>query len=102
MTNAEAKKLRDRRLLHPVAVSKSAQLFTLPIELGLRKFILAWIGKYTTGEFYLSSSVLYFCDEQDAMAYTLYNVKEKCEEKRIIEKREQALKELQALQCGPL
>jgi hypothetical protein len=41
--------------------------------------MIDWIAGYTSGEFYLSSTVLYFCKEQYAMAYKLYNAREKCE-----------------------
>jgi len=85
MTNEERNNLRNRRLLAPVAVSKSKQLFSLPMTYainGFRGLLLDWIAQYTVGEFYLSSTVLYFCEEQDAMAYKLYNAREKCEEIR--------------------
>ncbi len=82
MDNETATNLRERRLLWPVTVSKSAQLFDLPVSFavdGFRALLVAWIADYTVGEFYLNSTVLYFCEEQDAMAYKLYNAREKCE-----------------------
>ncbi len=77
-----ATNLRNRRLLWPVSVCKSSQLFDLPVTFatnGFRKLLVEWIAEHTVGEFYLSSTVLYFCEEQDAMAYKLYDARAKCE-----------------------
>lgn len=78
MTNEERVSLRNRRLLWPVPVSKSAQLFELPFDYALRTLVLDWIGEYTVGEFYMSHNVLYFCEEKDAMMYKLSDAGNKC------------------------
>ena len=79
MTNEQRISLRNRRLLRPVPVCKSAQLCDVPFDYGLRLMILNWIGECTEGEFYMSHSVLYFCDAKDAMAYKLFDVRAKFE-----------------------
>ena len=61
MNAEQAKNIRARRLLAPVPVCKSTQLFDLPVSYaanGFRSLLLDWIAEYTTGEFYLSSTVL--------------------------------------------
>ena len=85
MNKEQAENVRSRRLLRPVAVCKSTQLFDMPttgsqaLVSGFRGIILDWIADYTIGEFYLSSSVLYFCEEQDAMAYKLCDARAKAD-----------------------
>ena len=79
MTNEQRISLRNRRLLDPVTVCKSTQLCDVPFDYGLRRMILDWIGECTTGEFYMCHTVLYFCDEKDAMAYKLFDVQAKYE-----------------------
>lgn len=85
MNTEQAKNVRERRLLAPVPVCKSVQLFDMPatgsmaIRSGFRGIILDWIADYTIGEFYLSSSVLYFCEAQDAMAYKLCDARAKAD-----------------------
>ena len=100
MNKEQAENVRGRRLLSPVPVSKSAQLFALPVKFatdGFRGLMLDWIADYTVGEFYLSSTVLYFCNEQDAMAYKLYDARDKCEMFNKLRKKEEAQAKLQGL-----
>jgi len=78
MTDAE--KMRERRLLHPVPATLAGHLFAIPaMDWGVKKRMLLWISLNTVGEFYFGHNVLYFLNSKDAMAYTLFNVREKCD-----------------------
>jgi len=77
MTRTEQDSLRARRLLHPVVARQAGNLFEVPTTIKAKKNLREWLGTHTTGEFYLGANVLYFLNDKDAMAYTLYDVRNK-------------------------
>jgi len=77
MTRTEQDSLRARRLLQPVVARQAGNLFEVPSRIITKKKLKEWIGTHTTGEFYLCADVLYFLNDKDAMAFTLYDVRNK-------------------------
>jgi len=79
LTKAQRDSLRERRLLWPVKAAREGNIFQFPLDYRLRNRVLDWLAAYTEGEFYLGPNILYFCNDKDAMAYTLYDVRNKAE-----------------------
>ena len=73
ITAEQRESARERRLLHPATATRAENVFSFPLDYGLR------IAVYTVGEYYIGANVLYFNDDQDALAYTLYDVRNRAE-----------------------
>lgn len=79
--------LKERRLLKPVPIQNRNpdNVFAIPMGvkkgyMHLRQFVLEWIEENTTGDFYVGAQLVYFCDDADAMAWTLYDMDAKVKE----------------------
>ena len=79
ITAEQRESARERRLLHPATATRAENVFSFPLDYGLRNRVLDWIAVYTVGEYYIGANVLYFNDDQDALAYTLYDVRNRAE-----------------------
>jgi hypothetical protein len=80
ITKEQRESARNRRLLWPQTARRVENVFEFPLDYGLRNLVLDWIAVYTQGDYYIGANVLYFVEDQDAMAYRLYDVRNKCEE----------------------
>ena len=63
--------LRDRRLLWPPKHQTLDNIFTFPLDYGLRNRVLDWAMLRTGGKFFIGTSYLYFEDNNDAMMFRL-------------------------------
>lgn len=82
---SEKRTLRDRRLLHPVPIEKRKRnnVFVIPMDYGLRNRLLDWMDDHTTGDFYIGSQLLYFCEDSDVTMYLLSGMDDKVDKREL-------------------
>lgn len=52
-------------------------VFVIPLKYDMRNRLLDWMDEHTVGDFYIGSQLLYFCEDQDATAYILFDMQTK-------------------------